>query len=143
MRILQLASGEDSRVAFKRIPAATRKRWSKALRSGEYKQSTGTMCSEYGWCCLGVLLDNEIDGDWVQYERLPDQYQLIRTGSGSSMEELSLRMPSQKIGDQLGLDDSLARALAGLNDSGGSFDIIADLIDDSFSRKGKENEYRP
>lgn len=30
------------------------KKWIKALRSGKYKKTTGTLEDEYGFCCLGV-----------------------------------------------------------------------------------------
>lgn len=32
-------------------------KWIKALRSGKYKQTTGTLKDEVGFCCLGVLCD--------------------------------------------------------------------------------------
>lgn len=31
--------------------------WVKALKSGKYKQTTGTLKDNYGFCCLGVLCD--------------------------------------------------------------------------------------
>lgn len=34
-----------------------KKRWLKALRSGKYKQTAGTLRDAYGFCCLGVLCD--------------------------------------------------------------------------------------
>ena len=33
------------------------KKWVKALRSGEYAQTTGTLVDRDGFCCLGVLCD--------------------------------------------------------------------------------------
>lgn len=30
-------------------------KWIKALRSGKYKQTTGVLRSDQGYCCLGVL----------------------------------------------------------------------------------------
>mgnify|MGYP001438297913 CR=1 FL=1 len=33
------------------------KKWVKALRSGEYKQTRGTLVDRDGFCCLGVLCD--------------------------------------------------------------------------------------
>ncbi len=33
-------------------------KWTAALRSGEYEQTTGYLCDvKNGWCCLGVLMD--------------------------------------------------------------------------------------
>lgn len=38
---------------------ALKAKWLVALRSGEYKQGVGELCSPRGneWCCLGVLAD--------------------------------------------------------------------------------------
>lgn len=33
------------------------KKWVKALRSGDYKQTTGCLKDDTGYCCLGVLCD--------------------------------------------------------------------------------------
>lgn len=39
--------------------------WMTALRSGEYKQTRGQLCDHEGkMCCLGVLYDVAVDGDW-------------------------------------------------------------------------------
>ncbi len=34
-----------------------KKKWLKALRSGEYKKATGSLKTTSGFCCLGVLSD--------------------------------------------------------------------------------------
>lgn len=38
-----------------KLPADVKKKWLKALRSGKYKQTKGTLCDGKGYCCLGVL----------------------------------------------------------------------------------------
>lgn len=38
--------------------------WVKALRSGDYKQTTSTLKSPAGYCCLGVLCDISGQGTW-------------------------------------------------------------------------------
>lgn len=46
-----------------------KKRWQEALRSGDYKQTTGALRRSDGFCCLGVLCDLAVrDGvtAWVQ-----------------------------------------------------------------------------
>lgn len=40
-----------------RMDPKWKKRWVKALRSGKYKQDTGQLKSNEGFCCLGVLCD--------------------------------------------------------------------------------------
>lgn len=32
-----------------------KRRWVAALRSGEYKQITGRVCNEHGYCAYGIL----------------------------------------------------------------------------------------
>lgn len=49
---------------------AVKKRWIKALRSGEYEQGHGRLHTADGkFCCLGVLADIEAMGDWVLEDR--------------------------------------------------------------------------
>jgi hypothetical protein len=40
--------------------------WIDALRSGKYKQTRSKLCNKDGFCCLGVLADVAISGDWVE-----------------------------------------------------------------------------
>jgi len=60
-----------------------KQRWLEALRSGEYKQTTGNLRDINGFCCLGVLCDlqaQERSTNWVQrinsYE-LYGEYQML------------------------------------------------------------------
>ena len=53
------------------MKAAIKKKWLKALRSGEYVQTRGILCridhkGDHAFCCLGVLI-NETKG----FDRLP------------------------------------------------------------------------
>lgn len=41
-----------------------KEKWLKALRSDDYQQTTGTLCDEKGYCCLGVLLDVVDKSQW-------------------------------------------------------------------------------
>lgn len=34
-----------------------KEKWITALRSGEYRQTDGSLCNNGGYCCLGVLCD--------------------------------------------------------------------------------------
>lgn len=38
-----------------KLPAEVKTKWLKALRSGKYQQTVGTLCDNKGYCCLGVL----------------------------------------------------------------------------------------
>lgn len=108
--------------------------WCKALRSGEFKQIRGQLEKGDGHCALGVLallaLENSIctydkggkfDGrwqtlsygimNWAGIAQFDDQY--LEKGAGRVQFTMNGRNTS----------------LADLNDSGASFDAIADVIE--------------
>lgn len=89
---------------------AIKRKWVKALRSGEYAQCTGALYSGGAYCCLGVL--HEI----TQKERPPELWAL--------MEETKLLL-------EWGLEGGDAGELAKVNDAGVPFDMIAGLIDEA------------
>ena len=43
-----------------------RRKWVEALRSGEYRQTSGVLRDRDGFCCLGVLCDLSKTGEWVK-----------------------------------------------------------------------------
>ena len=47
------------------MKASVKRDWIEALRSGEYKQGRFALCRSGTWCCLGVLRDVAIEGDWT------------------------------------------------------------------------------
>lgn len=53
-----------------KMDPAMKRRWLKAMRSGEYRHTTGRFMAwskedGYCHCALGVLVDIEHEGDWV------------------------------------------------------------------------------
>lgn len=54
-----------------KLPIDIKEKWIQALQSGEYKQTTGTLCDKNGYCCLGVLAkvcnvpQDKIEGDMI------------------------------------------------------------------------------
>ncbi len=97
------------------------KKWVAALRSGEYKQTHGTLHNDGGFCCLGVLCD--IQGRrWFKAEH----------GTSLFVKEDSIlyeSMPSNSALDLVGMTESEANTLASANDSGKDFEQIANLIE--------------
>lgn len=62
----------------KQIPRDEFNKWIKALRSGKYSQSKGTLHNENGYCCLGVACSilipkrkREADGSYL-YGNFPE-----------------------------------------------------------------------
>lgn len=90
----------------------TKEKWLTALRSGEYTQIKGWLREYNGFCCLGVLCDLNDPEEWVA-----DSYR----GQG-------LMLPSS-LSKEVGLTHEQARGLANMNDTGSTFNEIADHIE--------------
>lgn len=116
-------------------------KWTSALRSGEYPQTTSCLRDDTGFCCLGVLTDLAIKdgviGPWEESGLDEDSVFIIRDEKdGNNWPEASL-LP-YKVMEWAGLDSrnplvSLADGsrvpISDPNDSGVPFEAIADMID--------------
>lgn len=131
------------------MPMETKDKWLKALRSGEYKQTTGSLCDgKGGYCCLGVL-QMALDGE-VEHETLADgkiSYQPVPTEAwveknnivfGKFMPDTVINTnPDFIVNDPDNENEYYDHAdgvaycsAAGLNDTAGyTFEQIADLIE--------------
>lgn len=94
------------------------KKWVKALRSGEYKQTQMALRDRNGFCCLGVACDlyareNSLDGDISHGSYLSGAFEPVRKWLGLS--------------HATGLYDN--GVLVSDNDHGKTFDEIADIIE--------------
>ena len=96
--------------------------WVKALRSGEYKQTTETLQDDGGYCCLGVLcrvgekgdVTTDSEDDMLGGDTLEDQPDILEWSGMNSSE------------GKFGASDTLAV----LNDEGSyDFDQLADVIE--------------
>lgn len=112
---------------MKAITKSTIKQWVKALRSGDYKQGVGGLCSVDAsgahYCCLGVLAE-VLGGEdiwWYSGDETlsyTDELGVEHAGYLSNAQEADLRCFNLKM-----------TALMGKNDDGESFDEIADHIE--------------
>lgn len=109
-----------------------KQQWVKALRSGKYEQTKGTLRDEVGFCCLGVLCDLHAKaglGKWdiknwylSQANVLPDE--VIEWADLDDMDPL-IRFEDDRT------DEQGYRRLSGLNDQEQcTFDQIADVIEE-------------
>lgn len=97
-----------------KMPAKLKELWLKALRDGEFEQTTSTLCDGKGYCCLGVL---EMVADGM-CELDPDE------------DGRHLAFPSNDfLTKHTIVQDGLFSQLASDNDSGTSFDEIANIIE--------------
>lgn len=117
------------------LKPSAKKRWLEELRSGEYRQATGShLCVASGghsrYSCLGVLYDTEFDGDWY---RIPDSKPTVWVSSEwSSWLLKKLEGPHLLTSGQarsVGLSSTTQQKLATMNDCGMSFEQIADWIE--------------
>ena len=114
-------------------------KWIKALRSGEYEQGQLALRVDNKYCCLGVLCDlydKEHNTDhWDPPVEDDGFYQMegeICVPPGFVWEDWArldhpnpVGIPTNKIGDVPGYLSSLAE----INDSGATFEQIANLIE--------------
>ena len=112
--------------------------WLEALRSGEYKQGTGYLRRSDKFCCLGVLcnLAVEAGAPKVEEDLLPTENVFIYNGSelvlpSSVMEWAGLNSSDPTLVVEIG-GASDYHPVSYYNDSGLTFNVIADLIEAQF-----------
>lgn len=111
--------------------------WVAALRSGKYKQGKGELrTKEDSYCCLGVACDlyqkaHPETQRWIKEEWVQGQQWLFEGKSGllpaSVKEWLGLRTDEGAFYD--GTPYLSHKTLTGANDTGDTFEQIADLIE--------------
>lgn len=106
-------------------------KWIEALRSGNYRQTRGTLQDSNGYCCLGVACKVLIDADKIGrdaymseelYGELPDDQQFAPKWLKGIDSDYSkrVRLPA----------DTYFSYLTNLNDEDGmSFNEIADILE--------------
>ena len=105
-----------------------KQKWVSALRSGDYQQTQGRLRKEDGFCCLGVLCDLYAKDNNVEWEPpgYNDAYVFQEFESNlpsSVMEWADLEYCNPHVN---GGESTLVR----LNDSGCTFEQIADVIEE-------------
>lgn len=104
-----------------------RDRWCSALRSGEYNQSKEVLYNreEDGYCCLGVL-------------------GVIHGANLEAIEDENIKgFPNKAFLEQVGLFKENAHELAGMNDNGYDFLMIAKHIEESVWVEGEDDGFDP
>lgn len=98
------------------------RRWVKALRSGEFKQTNGWLHKGNHYCCLGVLYEIT---PGVKRRCSKDGIFAYAFGGGV----FHRHYPDTRFFDSTGLSDDFASKLASMNDSGATFAEIAERIE--------------
>jgi hypothetical protein len=109
-----------------------KRKWVRALRSGEYKQVQGLLFDDQegkviGYCCLAVVMA-EMHPTSFDGRTGPDLFFGERVLIGGDSVD-------GKVADDLailwGLDEDTQELLANMNDDGQSFPVIADWIEEN------------
>ena len=120
-----------------------KEKWLTALRSGSYKQGQGSLHTknlkgESKFCCLGVLVDQIKDPDKGQAwedglkPMSPSSEATVPFITGNTKENYEERLHcdlSEEMTRQVGLNDYSTAKLIRMNDTGSSFEEIADHIE--------------
>lgn len=99
-------------------------KWIAALESGEYKQTTGKLRDEKGFCCLGVLCNLHAQ----EHPKIAKKQKQIHKYLSYSATLPDAVMKWAGIKSDNGNINDGAICLAEINDSGSSFKHIAKLI---------------
>ena len=111
------------------------KTWVEALRSGDYKQTTGVLYDGKGYCCLGVLCC--LMG--YKFEKAEGSWSVV--GSRKTKDDACKLVPPWEIVEKVGMASNNGQiyfdtdeyvVLAGMNDEGQSFETIADFIEENW-----------
>jgi len=110
--------------------------WTKALRSGEYKQSRSVLHCDAGFCCLGVL---------AHISKVPRKpYQPTARHSYPGTQEYNFGdiklygIIPDRWSVELGLTASDISNLIRKNDAGVPFNEIADMIEDMVKKNQEQ-----
>ena len=105
-----------------------KEKWLNALRSGDYKQTKSCLHKGDGFCCLGVLCDlygKEHNVEW----------KLVDAGIYYEFQDKKAILPLSVI-EWAGVEDDnpeiCETPLSRLNDTGYTFNEIADIIEKHF-----------
>jgi len=103
-----------------------KQKWVSALRSGDYQQTKGRLRKEDKFCCLGVLCDLYGKENNVEWEISEDSGKYMFQNKGASLPS-SVRKWAGVENDN---PEICATSLSELNDTGSTFNEIADLIEE-------------
>ena len=109
--------------------------WLEALRSGQYTQTTEVLRDETGYCCLGVLCDVYGKQTGTEWSTEEESMRVDVDGITSwtfLKQEMCLPKKVKEWCFETPLEGFSFCNLMELNDSGSSFQEIAEVIETSF-----------
>ena len=106
-----------------------KQKWVSALRSGEYQQTQRRLHDENGFCCLGVLCDLYLKENNLEWEPSTHYKNAYMFQDMVAVLPLSVEKWAG-VGEGNPLVNDGDSSLVELNDSGSTFNEIADVIED-------------
>lgn len=101
-----------------------KEKWIKALRSGKFKQGRSFLNANDKYCCLGVLCEIHPEIEKNRDDAINNGY-LFYYGNKQMRSVLNSAFRKE-----VGIDDNQQSTLISMNDSGYTFNQIADWIED-------------
>lgn len=112
-----------------------KKKWLKALRSGEYIQGKSYLRKiDNTYCCLGVLCDLYVKeglGEWKETDVAEDPCWSVLSATGYLPGDVALWAGVESQTGWITLKDGQRVSLTGMNDGGYSFEKIAQKIEEA------------
>lgn len=115
-------------------------KWLTALRSGKYRQATGRLRCDVGFCCLGVLMNTYDINGWDQSDSSNTYHKSNKFGYCDGLREGEdlygeVSQDSELTSETLsifGISEDEQCRLINMNDKeGNNFNEIADYIEES------------
>ena len=116
-----------------------KKRWVKALRSGEYQQGKNVLCrttrsGNDKFCCLGVLIDvGTSRGEWEKIGYGIWNFTIPPTKGNEDLSDLfqAIDYLPAVLAEKINLPHYQQMVLSEMNDRGATFNEIADWIEEN------------
>jgi hypothetical protein len=123
----------DSRLL---LPKEIKEKWLTALRSGEYGKTTGKLCQDNKYCCLGVLCEIQQRPKENNKESIfPNSFLFDDSSNYLSKENDLFEILSSDgrfRGFSIKVGSSNFQSLAKINDGMDSFDEVIEVIEQYF-----------
>ena len=114
-----------------RMDPEMKARWIAALRSGKFQQGQKALREGDGLCCLGVICELLVESGDLTRQLARDGVQHYSYGlAGDDYFDRVTSYLHDRDSERFNLPPAIQHALAALNDSGATFEEIANIIEE-------------
>lgn len=123
-----------------KMPKRLKNKWVKALRSGEYGQTQGTLCDGNGnFCCLGVLEHIVLDGKVEHYPGRHTGYKGLPSRTFYDYADIEVKgytlADDKTLWHLVSMNDAIKDLPSGREKPANNFKTIADWIEENVETK--------